>query len=768
MNSAEPGRRAATERWPDVMEVPSGQSRVRIAMAAAAIDPAARRMGIRVRYPDGRVRGSHEPQAPLLRLHRPEAMYRRVVAAGLIGFGESYQAGEWDADDLPGLLAKMAARAEGPHPLKALLPASSRMRLPRSGSSRAMSDRSTVRRHIELPNEFFALLLDETMTYSSALFAQGADGRPLSGAALLADAQRRKINRVLDIARVGKGTSLLEFGTGWGELAIMAARRGASVRTITDSPSQRALAQERITAAGLAGRIQLEFCGYQDARPSSREGYDAVVSVEMIEAVGEECWPGYLGTLERNLARGGRIVLQTITMRDEHLQAARGRYTWINKYVRSGGQIPSVTAIEEACHQHPGLRVQDADAFGAHYAHTFALWRERFAENGEALASLGFDEIFRRTWSLYLAFREASFSSGYLDVHHLVLDRSGHPPDRGHAGQGPDGEGAPAAERPYAPAAETHRARDAGDVASGETLTDDATRSPGDTPTSRWVSLGGQVHYADYGGPRGKRVLVCVHGIGGSGETWAAIAPELARSYRVLAVDLAGFGRSKGNGLAASMPANQVLLHRFLLEVVGGPAVLVGHSMGGTLAAILAAQHPELASGLVLIDPAVPWVRDEIDRRLTTARATLAQAFRTGRWQTGAPAETPADADAGTPVSATESVLTARIMEQYLIAARRSTRSRSADADLLVATRSLATILLRRREFAAMLSGISTPVLWLHGENDPAVPVGAARDTARIRPTWQFHVAPNIGHEPHRQAPDWTIGHIRSWLDLTR
>jgi cyclopropane-fatty-acyl-phospholipid synthase len=700
---------ASAELWPDVVALPAGQSRIRSAMVATAIDPAARRLGFRVIYPDGRTHGSQDPHAPSLRLNRPDAVYRRVAAGGLIGFGEAYQAGDWDSDDLPGLLERVASRAGEAQWLRSPLPRTARSRQPRSATSTAAGSAPCE----NLPEEFFTQMLDETMTYSSALFDGDGGG--------LADAQRRKIDRVLDVAGVAQGTTLLEIGTGWGELAIMAARRGARVHTVTDSPGS--AAEERIAAAGVAARIHLELCGYQDIQPIVRNGYDAVVSVEMIEAIAEEHWPGYFGALERNLAPGGRIVIQAITMRHERLVATRGRYTWINKYVRPRGQIPSVTAIEQVCQQ-AGLEVHDGAGFGASYARTFALWRERFASNSDAVAALGFDEIFRRTWDLYLAFRQASFASGFLDVRHLMLERSTDMRDAKGA------------------AAEQERAVAVSAVS-------------GEAPTSRWVDLGGRVHYADYGGPAGKPLLVCVHGIGGSEASWAPIAPALASGYRVLAVDLAGFGRSKGNGLPATLAANQELLHQFLLKVADGPVVLVAHSMGGTIAAMVAAKHPEAVCGLVLINPAVPWVRDELDRRLTAARATLTQVFRTGSWQS----------DPDTPSRTTDSVLTARLFGQYRSGARDLNWSRGPDPHMTAAAVSLASTLLRRREFAAMLSSIKVPVLWLHGEDDPAVPVKAAREYASRWPAWQFHVAPGVGHELHCEVPEWTIGHIRSLVD---
>ena len=423
--SASPAARPAADpqRWPDVAAVPRGRAHIRGALLAAGIHPGGRQLGIRVLLPDGRVLGSADPQAPLLRLHRPQALCRRVIAAGLIGFGESYQAGDWDADDLPALIGAMARRALTPPRSIQLLRRAYRRRPPADEISTMDGARRNIQHHYDLSNDLFALFLDETMTYSSALFDSDDVGRPIAAAALLADAQRRKIDRVLDLARVGQGTRLLEIGTGWGELAIRAARRGAVVHTVTLSAAQHELARNRVAAAGAGDQVTVELCDYRAIQPACEGGYDAIVSVEMIEAVDERHWPAYFATLDQHLAPRGRIALQAITMRHEHLAAVRHSHTWIHKYIFPGGLIPSVEGIDEACRQHTRLRICEARGFGAHYAQTLRLWRERFQVSSAEVAALGFDETFRRTWQLYLSYAEAGFTSGYLDVHHLVLER---------------------------------------------------------------------------------------------------------------------------------------------------------------------------------------------------------------------------------------------------------------------------------------------------------------------------------------------------------
>ncbi|MFB8242151.1 class I SAM-dependent methyltransferase [Kitasatospora purpeofusca] len=435
-------------RWPDVARVPDVP--LRAAAAARLLRRAASRRGLRVELPGGRALRPAPPGAPVLRLHHPRDFLHRVGASGLIGFGESYQAGDWDSPDLVALLTALAAAPE------TLVPTGARwlrrfyvQRPPDEELSTAANTRRNVRRHYDLSNELFALFLDPTMTYSSALFPTGSADAPLPGQASLpgrapvdcraslpgraplpghtllathdglAAAQHRKIDRLLDLARVGPGTRLLEIGTGWGELALRAAARGARVVTLTLSEQQLALARHRIAAAGQADRAEVRLCDYRAAEGQ----YDAVVSVEMIEAVGRPFWPDYFTTLDRVLAPGGRVALQAITMPHDRMLASSRTYTWILKYIFPGGLVPSVRAIEEAATRHTRLRLTRADTYGPHYAETLRLWRERFTERSPQVAALGFDEVFRRMWELYLAHSEAGFRSGYLDLHQLLLTR---------------------------------------------------------------------------------------------------------------------------------------------------------------------------------------------------------------------------------------------------------------------------------------------------------------------------------------------------------
>ena len=401
--------------WSHLERVPSG---VRTALPAAAARRiflhAVARLDVTVRL-EGRTVGRGGPE---MVIRRPEELFARLGRDKLIGFGEAYLTGAWDAEDLAGFLAVLAAEIEQltPRWLQALrgvvMP-----RTPRHDRGARADTRRNIAHHYDLSNDFFALFLDPTMTYSAAWFRTDGAGRPVRGDDL-AHAQRRKIAALLDLARVGSGTRVLEIGTGWGALAIMAAERGAEVRTVTLSVEQRDLARARIAAAGLADRVRVELCDYRDL-----EGrYDAIVSVEMVEAVGWRHWDDYLGTLERLLAPGGAVALQAITMPHRQMLATRDSYTWINKYIFPGGFLPSEQALLDGARRR-GLRLTHRTSLGAHYAETLRQWDERFRAAAAEVERLGFDATFRRMWHFYLEYSRAGFASGYLDDVQLRLER---------------------------------------------------------------------------------------------------------------------------------------------------------------------------------------------------------------------------------------------------------------------------------------------------------------------------------------------------------
>ena len=405
-----------THRGPDITPVPTEPlTAVRAVVADKLLRRAAARLPVRLMYPDGSVVGAADASLPTMRIRRPEVLARRLGRSGLIGFGEAYMDGDWDCDDLAGFLTQWAASiGELIPPVLQRFRHMALPRVPQVQRNEPLQAQRNVAHHYDLSNDFFALFLDETLTYSCALF----DHIPGS-TEILADAQRRKIDRLLDHAQIGPGTRVLEIGTGWGQVCLSAAARGAHVRSVTLSSEQQKLAQQRVQAAGLSDRVQIELCDYRDLQGQ----YDAIVSVEMIEAVGFDFWTTYFQTIDRLLKPGGRLALQAITMPHERMLASRNTHTWIQKHIFPGGLLPSVRAIAETTIDNTHLRTIETMSLRPHYAETLRLWSQQFAARREAVSALGFDDTFCRMWELYLAYSEAGFRSGYLDVHQWIFQR---------------------------------------------------------------------------------------------------------------------------------------------------------------------------------------------------------------------------------------------------------------------------------------------------------------------------------------------------------
>jgi cyclopropane-fatty-acyl-phospholipid synthase len=404
------------DRWPALRR--PARAPVRAAAAKSLLRRIAVRTGIRVRLPDGSAYGP--TTRPTMDVRDPAAFFTRLGRDAKIGFGESYMAGDWDAEDLPAALEPLARNVSSlvPARLQKLRRFIDARRPDREDNDRRGA-RENIARHYDLSNNLFSLFLDDTMTYSSALFA--APDEPLE------TAQARKIERLLDRTEVGVGSRVLEIGTGWGELALRAAKRGARVTTLTLSGEQAAFALGRVKAAGLADHVDIRVQDYRDVEGE----YDAVVSVEMIEAVGQPWWSTYFRTIEARLAPAGRAGIQAILMPHDRLLASASSWTWIHKYIFPGGQIPSEQAIDATLDQHTRLRVTERLHFGSSYAETLRRWRERFDAQRDRVADLGFDTTFRRMWTFYLAYCEAGFRARYLDVAQFVLQRPTIPPAHG-------------------------------------------------------------------------------------------------------------------------------------------------------------------------------------------------------------------------------------------------------------------------------------------------------------------------------------------------
>lgn len=348
------------------------------------------------------------------RLHcivHDENVFERVLDHGDIGFAEGYLAGEWDSDHLNDLLTLLASNREVltravygsfwrllGHRILHLLRSNTR-----SGSRR------NIEAHYDLGNSFYTEWLDPSMSYSSALFAHPEQS--------LEDAQYNKYRSLLRDMDVQPGQHILEIGCGWGGLAEVAATEfGCRVTGLTLSPSQLAWARVRAQAKGFADRAEFLLQDYRDERGS----YDHIVSIEMIEAVGERYWPTYFRQLSKRLKPGGRIGIQAITIRDELFARYRRGTDFIQRHVFPGGMLPSPAQINQQA-QRAGLAITSERAFGLDYARTLVCWREAFEQKLERVRELCFDERFIRLWRFYLTYCEAGFRAGSTNVHHYVL-----------------------------------------------------------------------------------------------------------------------------------------------------------------------------------------------------------------------------------------------------------------------------------------------------------------------------------------------------------
>ncbi|MBL6617116.1 MAG: class I SAM-dependent methyltransferase [Reyranella sp.] len=361
-----------------------------------------------VRLPDGSERRfGREGATPEATLHvRDPQFFRRVLADGDIGFAEAYMEGFCDSPDLPRLIALLAANEKALgrmahanlfHDLM-LRVMHWRRRNSRRGSRR------NIHAHYDLGNDFYRLWLDPSMTYSAALY-EGTTGKPLEAA------QTAKYERILEQIGAKQGDSILEIGCGWGGFAETAAKRGMRVTGVTISRQQLDYARARLEGAGLADRVDLQFRDYRDM-----EGrYDHIVSIEMVEAVGERYWPDYFAALKRHVVPGGSILVQAIVIADEFFEGYRRHPDFIQTYVFPGGMLLSPATLREQCRL-AGLKVAELYSFGRDYARTLETWLGRFDRVTDQVARMGFDERFRRMWRYYLAYCAAGFSTGRTDV----------------------------------------------------------------------------------------------------------------------------------------------------------------------------------------------------------------------------------------------------------------------------------------------------------------------------------------------------------------
>jgi cyclopropane-fatty-acyl-phospholipid synthase len=380
--------------------------------ALLALLDGCRHGSVSLQLPDGDVLrlGQGEPIGHWL--VRDLAAFDRAIATGDIGLGEAWMDGQWDTDALPALLTWLSRNrdrlGERVHGRALPLLAYRLWHLLRANTRRG--SRRNIEAHYDLGNDFYALWLDPGMTYSAACF-EAAD-EPLE------QAQLRKYRRILNLLDARPGQQLLEIGCGWGGLAEVAVREyGCTVRGLTLSPAQRAYAQARARAGGWADRADFALCDYRDETGR----YDHIVSIEMIEAVGERFWPTYFERIATCLVPGGSAVLQAITIDDALFERYRRGTDFIQRYVFPGGMLPSPQRMRAEA-AGAGLRQTGVSRFGADYARTLQRWADGFDAVQAQVRAQGFDARFIRLWQFYLAYCEAGFRTGDLDVCHAAFE----------------------------------------------------------------------------------------------------------------------------------------------------------------------------------------------------------------------------------------------------------------------------------------------------------------------------------------------------------
>ena len=386
------------------------------ASVLAPIDQKLRSGGIDATLPDGSRRrlGFHAPgPVGIIDIKSWRAMFRLAVF-GSVGWYKAWELGEWTSPDpvplfelfsLNGQPLGELGRAKGPARWVNFIAHRLRDNAPRQA-------KANIAAHYDLGNDFYSAWLDETMTYSSARFA--AAGEPLE------QAQLRKVHTLLDRLDLKPGSRLLEIGSGWGTLAIEAAKRGASVVGLTLSEEQKAWADQRIREAGLSERVEIRLQDYRD----TSEQFDAIASVEMVEAVGWRWWGAYVDCIARNLRPGGRAALQFISMEHALFDRYARNADFIQTYIFPGGQLLDEPEFEKLASER-GLSWQDREGFGKDYAETLKRWRDRYDAAIGAGRLHGFDERFHDLWRYYLMYCEGGFRGGAIDVAQVTMVKAG-------------------------------------------------------------------------------------------------------------------------------------------------------------------------------------------------------------------------------------------------------------------------------------------------------------------------------------------------------
>ncbi len=340
-------------------------------------------------------------------------VFARLIREGDLGFCESYVEGGWSTPDLQAFMDQIQDGNGGVYdgfPGMGLVRAYERLRFWMHSNTRRQAKKN-IAQHYDLGNDFYGLWLDDSMTYSSALFRSGQES--------LEAAQRQKYASMVDLIGAKPGDHVLEIGCGWGGFAEYAAKeRGLRVTGLTISQAQHDFAVARMAREGLSDRVEIKMQDYRDERGI----YDGIASIEMFEAVGEKYWPAYFNTLRERLKPGRNATLQIITIADNRFETYRKSVDFIQKYIFPGGMLPSPSALRAEIAR-AGLTVKGAIEFGESYSQTLRRWHEVFNARWTEVAGLGFDDRFRRMWNFYLTSCAGAFHGGNCDVTQITVTR---------------------------------------------------------------------------------------------------------------------------------------------------------------------------------------------------------------------------------------------------------------------------------------------------------------------------------------------------------
>jgi cyclopropane-fatty-acyl-phospholipid synthase len=360
-----------------------------------------------------RTEGTKPGPAVEMSIHDDD-IFARLIREGDLGFCEAYLEGGWSTPDLQAFMDLVHCDNEAVYdgyPGIGLLRAYEKLRFWLQSNSKGQAKKN-ISYHYDLGNDFYALWLDETMTYSSALFRTGQES--------LERAQIQKYASMVDQMGAKPGDHVLEIGCGWGGFAEYAAKeRGLRVTGLTISKEQRDYAVERIRRAGLSDRVEIKLQDYRDERGT----YDGIASIEMFEAVGEKYWPVYFETVRDRLKPGANATLQIITVSDRRWEVYKRGVDFIQKFIFPGGMLPCPRILRAEV-ERAGLTVERSVEFGPSYSQTLRRWHETFNDRWDEIALLGFDDRFRRMWNFYLTSCASTFQSGNCDVTQITVTKA--------------------------------------------------------------------------------------------------------------------------------------------------------------------------------------------------------------------------------------------------------------------------------------------------------------------------------------------------------